>query len=169
MSRIVLAPALLLALLLLGACGGSGDTDPEAVPGDQVEGFTGGAFDDLPRVPGSDVLQEPTDQDGATTGTFVVRDLSVEQVIDRLAADLVDDGWTLVQGPLEVGDAVRADLVDEPEMRRLEISAFPATNLEDQSEFQGNAVQYSMVLLDGLEDPGTSTSTSVPSTTAAGS
>ena len=114
------------------------------------------------------MLVEPTDQDGATTATFVVRDLSVEQVIDRLAADLVDDGWTIVEGPLQVGDAVRSDLVQEDEQRRLEISAFPATNLEDQSELEGNAVQYSMVLLDSLEDPGTSTSTSIPGTTVPG-
>ena len=154
---------LLLALTALLAATAD---DPEALPGDQVAGFAEGVFDDLPRVPGSDVLDSPTEVDGAVTGTFIVNDLSVEQVIDRLTADLIGDGWTIVMEPTQFGDAVRADLIMEDENMRLEVSAFPATNIEAQGELQGNQVQYSMVLLEGLDDPGTSTSTSVPGTTA---
>ncbi|OWY60065.1 hypothetical protein B7486_71205 [cyanobacterium TDX16] len=175
--RPLLALALAMCLGLSTACGGSDDVDREAVPTDEAGGFSSGAFDDLPRLPGSDLLDAPTEVDGATTATFVVRGLTVDQVVVRQVALLTDEGWQVVEGPLQVGDATRADLVDQEARRRLEVSAFPATALEEggggeqgydgaeaAGDDEGNAVQYSLVLLDGLADPGTSTSTStVPS------
>jgi len=137
-----------VVVVLVAACGGD-DDEPSASPGDEVSGFTEGDFDDIPRLPDSETVDEPTATNGAVAASYLVRGgITVRTVVDDLRMRLEADGWTLIEGPTPVGQAVRADFAQERE--RLEVSAFPAQAFDEDYE---NAVQYSLVLNEGLDDP----------------
>lgn len=151
-STTLLSTAVIAVLLAVtAACGGGGDAEPEASPGDEeLSGFTEGDFDDVAqnRVPDSEVLDPPSEVNGAITATYLVRGPDQEMVVEDLRTRLEADGWNLVEGPRAEGQAVRADFVKEDE--RLEVSAFPASAFDEDYE---GAVQYSLVLNQGTEDP----------------
>lgn len=150
-TTILRATAVAAFLVVVAACGGGGDAEPEASPGDEdLSGFTEGDFDDVDqnRVPDSEVLDPPSEVNGALTATYLVQGPDEEMVVEDLRTRLEADGWSLVEGPATEGQAVRADFVKDG--RRLEVSAFPAQAFDDDYQ---DAVQYSLVLNQGTEDP----------------
>ena len=70
-----------VAALLLVSCG-NGSKQPQAQPAPEVTVFRGGAFDQLPRYPRSDQLNQPVETDNVVTQSFSVPNATPKQVLD---------------------------------------------------------------------------------------
>ncbi len=127
-----------LCILLLVACG-SGGARPQAQPspGDSV--FRGGDFDQLPRYPRSEMLNQPTKKDAVVAETFSVSNTNAQQVLQYYGDHLV--GWTATVPVESIGpDAYRGAWTKGG--RELLVSGSRAPTLSQNQP----VVQYSLEL-----------------------
>ncbi len=100
----ILAPFTILAAVLLVACGPGGS--PQAQPSPDATVFRGGDFDQLPRYPRSETLNQPTEKAGIVVQTFSVPNAAPQTILQYYADRL--DGWQVIEAVRAVGpDAYR--------------------------------------------------------------
>lgn len=140
--RSLAAPVVVWLMMLLAVACSSSSGNSEAQP-QQGGDFVHGAFDDIPRHPGSEPLQSPEESGDVVTGSFVVETAQPRTVLEFYDGTLDADGWANTEAPAEVGrDIWRGEWLREGD--RLEVSASPADQIEGGA-FE-NPTQYSLVL-----------------------
>jgi len=94
------AVAALLGALLIGACGSVATTKPaQPAPGDSV--FRAGDFDQLPRYPRSQDLNQDTAKNGVVAQTFSVANTTPQQVPQFYGDHLA--GWQVAEAARSIG------------------------------------------------------------------
>lgn len=127
-----------LCVMLLVSCGsGGGRLQAQPSPGDSV--FRGGDFDQLPRYPGSDTLNQPTKKADVVVETFSASNTSPQQILQYYADRLV--GWTPTEPVQGIGpEAYRGAWTKGG--RKLQVSASRAPTLSQDQP----VAQYSLEL-----------------------
>ncbi len=137
-SKGLTAVVVLLGALLVGACASGATTKPaQPAPGDTV--FRGGNFDQLPRYPRSQDLNQDTAKNGVVAQTFSVANTTPQQVLQFYGDHLA--GWQVAEAARSIGsNAYRGAWVKGD--RELLVSASGAPTLSQQQP----VVQYSLEL-----------------------
>ncbi len=137
--------ALVLATVLLAACGGSPDAvggETDAQPQTQNSTFVSGEFAGLPLPSAATTYGKLTTKDGVTTQTYEIQGFSPERVLGFYDDHLTAKGWTTVQPPEATGSADYQGTWTDDAGRRLEVSAAPTS--PDAAD--STASQFSLVL-----------------------
>ena len=135
-----------MAVLLLASCGNGGGK-PQAQPAPEVTVFRGGAFDQLPRYPRSDPLNQPVETNGVVTQSFSVPNASPQQVLDFYHDHL--PGWQQMGAVQSAGtDTYQGAWVKGDQ--ELRVSATKAPTLSKSEP----VVQYSLELGPPRSTPG---------------
>ena len=144
LRRLLVASTTLATALTLTGCSSSGSR-ASTQPSPHQSTFAKGAFDDLPRYPGSTPVGAKRHPKGVTVQSFVVSSDVPQQVVSWFADHLT--GWSVLQPPAPFGtEAYRA--VWQRNDRRLLVSSGPAPTIEQQSVQQRPKTQYTLTLGD---------------------
>lgn len=125
-------------------CGGdTGDGEgTQPVPGATV--FQEGAFDELPRYPGSEAVSEPAVEDDVTSQSFTVTTATPERVIRYYADELDRAGWTVVEEPEQLGGEATHRGIWQREGQELVVSTTEFSGFDDPGGTR--TTQYSLSL-----------------------
>lgn len=146
-----------MPLLGVAACGGEADSgdatsgDPGALPAPNVTAFTGGTFDDIPRHPLGDPINERDNQDGVTVQSFLVRDTAPRDVIDYYQDVLAEQ--EMVGSIEETGEnAYRGEWMLDGRILQVSTRLAP-TGDQAQDRSSDAQTQYSLILFEEGETP----------------
>ncbi|MBW3547301.1 MAG: hypothetical protein KY452_04070 [Actinobacteria bacterium] len=132
------------ATLLFVGC--DADSEKGTQPRPDVTTFEEGSFDDIPRLPASEPVSPPNEEEGVDTRSYVVRNQTPAEVLQFYELQLMDQ--TLVSAPEEIGDDTHRGRWHLDGGRMLTVSATPGETLEpSDSPYAGELLtQYSLSL-----------------------
>jgi hypothetical protein len=146
-----------LVLSVVAACSAD-DAVGEAQPVPDATLFQSGAFDELPRFPGSEEAGSVGREDEAVTQSFFADGATPASVLEYYERHLENQGWRNVAAPEGSSTGIwRGDWLQDG--RRLEIIAQPVPAGTDSPEHV--VTQYSLVLNDDTADNPVFTASSV--------
>lgn len=141
-----------LALLVAAALGTGGlacdDDDPGqdvAQPRTEAPEFGSGAFDALPRLPGSSELTPATEERGVLAQSFLVEMETPERVMTYYEEQLAEQGWAQAGEVEQLGESTfRGDW--RRERLLLTVSSSEAPAIDDEVATEPVSTQYSLQL-----------------------
>lgn len=146
--RAIVGSMMAVALVSTASCDSDANDMPDtpvadgedAIPSPEVEFFTDGDFQDIPKPRGATEASDKTERDGVITQSFTVTATGPRQIMTFYVDNLPPLGWELVDPVTRTGpNTERAAWVRDE--RRLEVSTGPVPGIEDER------AQFSLVLL----------------------
>lgn len=145
-----LGPVLVLVCALgIGgwACGSDDPGEDVAQPRTEAPDFGSGAFDEIPRYPGSSELTPAREQDGALAQSFLIEMETPEAVLTYYRDQLAEEGWEQSGAIEQLSDtSFRGDW--RRDRLLLEVSAGNASTIDEEVASEQVTTQYSLVLRD---------------------
>lgn len=141
-SRLALVLAAALAVAISGC--GDGDDGPEAQPVPGASTFQEGNFDQLPRFPGAEGVEEPVVERDVTTQSFTTESATPGRVMDYYERELDEAGWRAAEPPQRIGAERTYRGVWQKGDQELVVSATTFAGFDDPGG--GRTTQYSLSL-----------------------
>lgn len=144
MHNITLLLIMLATVGLLAGCDAASDEGTQPRP--DVTTFEQGAFDDIPLLPRSEPVSQPSEENGVVARSFLVRNTPPEDVMSFYREQLAE--FSLLSDPGPIGNNTFRGEWQLDQRRMLTVSATSAAAVDGVEGFSNEEVltQYSLSL-----------------------